>query len=258
MNHQQLKPFISIFNTLAQHRRRYVVFSDFVEMTALALQNGCKPFIHEARYHQLENQFLALRGKYSDEDYSKIRDLFHCLIDLLSFEPTDVLGQLYMLLELGNSNTGQFFTPNELSTLMARLTWGDAFDDPTRPYLTFSDPACGAGSTLIAALNVGLERGKNPLHTMWMYGQDIDRSAAMMCYIQLTLLGVPACVAVGDTLSAAPPSECFYTLMHYLGRWGPRLNRDFQQQQEAANDPLNERMDPAQPIRVNSQMGFNF
>ena len=45
--------------------------------------------------------------------------LLGILVALLGAEPKDILGQLYMSLELGNTNTGQFFTPPEVSELMA-------------------------------------------------------------------------------------------------------------------------------------------
>lgn len=40
---------------------------------------------------------------------------------VLDPEPRDVLGGLYMELELGNKNAGQFFTPPYISEFMAEL-----------------------------------------------------------------------------------------------------------------------------------------
>lgn len=35
----------------------------------------------------------------------------------------------------------------------------------------------------------------------FLVGQDIDEIAALMCYIQLSLLGVAACIKVGNSLT---------------------------------------------------------
>ena len=52
--------------------------------------------------------------------------------------------------------------------------------------------------------------------------QDIDRTAAMMCYIQMSLLGCPAIVAIGDSLAKPfphPDNEVWCTLFYHLNQW---------------------------------------
>ena len=69
------------------------------------------------------------------------------------------------------------------------------------------DPACGAGATLIAAANTLRRRQLNRQSdinyqkSVLFVGQDIDHVAAMMCYIQLSLLGCPGYICVGNTLT---------------------------------------------------------
>jgi len=70
-----------------------------------------------------------------------------------------------------------------------------------------------------------IDCGKNPAQAMWARCQDIDRLAALMCFIQLALWNIPAVVIVGDTL-ANEEREVFYTPAHYLGFWDVRLKRD--------------------------------
>ena len=65
-------------------------------------------------------------------------------------------------------------------------------------HISVNDPACGAGAMLIAFANVAKKHGINYQKQVLFIAQDIDRTAAMMCYIQLSLLGCPAIVAVGD------------------------------------------------------------
>lgn len=150
--------------------------------------------------------------------------LLGILVALLDAEPKDILGQLYMSLELGNTNTGQFFTPPEVSELMARITFGDGTEHANKPFITLCEPACGAGGMVLAFVKVMLEKGWNPVDHVWVQAQDIDRTAALMCYLQLALWHVPAAVVVGNTI-AVESREVFYTPAHYLGFWPSKLAR---------------------------------
>ena len=51
----------------------------------------------------------------------------------------------------------------------------------------------------------------------------IERLAALMCYVQLSLWNVPAQVVVGNSLTFET-REVFYTPAHYMGAWDMRLN----------------------------------
>lgn len=68
-------------------------------------------------------------------------------------------------------------------------------------YISVNDPACGAGATLIGFANAVMAKGINYQDHILFVAQDIDQTAALMCYIQLSLLGCPGYVVIGDTLS---------------------------------------------------------
>ena len=74
-------------------------------------------------------------------------------------------------------------------------------------YRTASDPACGAGAMLIAFANAAKRHGINYQKHVLFVSQDIDRTAAMMCYIQMSLLGCPAVVVIGDSLTRPFPNS---------------------------------------------------
>ena len=67
--------------------------------------------------------------------------------------------------------------------------------------ITISDPCCGAGCLLIACANEAKRVGINYQEKMVFYAQDIDRIAALMCYIQLSLLGCKAYIKIGNSLT---------------------------------------------------------
>lgn len=223
--HPAWQEFVKAFNSIAQHHHRYEVFRDFVTMSAIRMHNAIR------KNDGLETEYLQIVGKYKKDDVDLLCGLFAKLVLLLDPEPVDVLGALYMALELGNTNTGQFFTPPEVSELMARITYGDELRDIAAPFITVCEPACGAGGMVLAFTKVMLSHGHNPAEKMWVQCQDIDRLAALMCYLQLSLWNIPAVVIVGNTL-AGEAREVFYTPQHYLGLWRIKLKRRHEQTPE--------------------------
>ena len=82
------------------------------------------------RLHQKrEDEYLTIIKSYKTEDQQRFPQMMATLVALLDHEPQDVLGQLYMELELGNKDQGQFFTPSALSELMANLVLDEPLDE---------------------------------------------------------------------------------------------------------------------------------
>ena len=222
--------FIKRFNTIAGHRHRQEVFRDFVTLSAIALHNAIR------RNERLEAEYLDIVARYEPEVVKEhFPKLLGELVILLEPEPSDILGQLYMQIEISNERTGQFFTPPELSFFMAKLQVGDELNEKIarQGFVTVSEPACGAGGMVLAFAKSVIEQKHNPAHVMWVSCQDIDRTAALMCYIQLTLWNIPGEVIVGNTL-ADERREVFYTPAHWLGMWNVKLRRHHEAGQGAS------------------------
>ena len=208
--------FQRLFRDTARHCHRYEVFRDFVTLTAISLHNRIN------LVDALEAEYLAIIGRYPREDQLRFPQLLAELVEIMEVEPWDALGQLYMELGIQSEHVGQFFTPPEISELMARITYGGALASLKEPFVTVMEPACGAGGMILAFAKVMIDSGHNPAERMWVHCQDIDRTAALMCYVQLALWHIPGVVVVGNTL-AMETREVFYTPAHYLGRWSDRL-----------------------------------
>lgn len=89
---------------------------------------------------------------------------------------------------------GQFYTPGEVSRIMAKVI---GIDKATDPSMTVYDPACGSGSLLIRAAD------EAPCEIS-IYGQEKDNSTAGLARMNLVLHNKGAGVIVGNksTLSA--------------------------------------------------------
>lgn len=217
-NNPHMQQFVSLFNQTAPCENRWQVFSDFVHMAACSLFNA----VH--RDEAFEADYMQRVARYSAEGAHNMSRLLAEVIQGLEFCPTDFLGQIFMNLELGNARHGQFFTPYSVSYTMARMTLSDGLSVLTsgeRDFITVSDPACGAGGMIVAMAEAMLEAGFNPQKQMVAYCVDIDPVAVMMCYIQLSLMGIPAIVATGNSLTVDIKRE-MATPMFVLGHWHHR------------------------------------
>ena len=110
----------------------------------------------------------------------------------------DLLGDAYEYLmknfaaESGKSK-GQFYTPAEVSRVMAKLLRIKELD---RAEHTIYDPTCGSGSLLLRAL----AEASNP--RVSIFGQEKDSSTAALAKLNMLLHGISSAdIKVGDTLA---------------------------------------------------------
>ena len=202
-----LKPtqseFQKLFSTLCYSRSNWRVWSDFITMSATAISNTCdrEGPIHDER----ERRYMELSRAYTKDELDILAQLLSTVVLALDGNPRqDFLGEVFQGLGLNSHWKGQFFTPYHMCEFMAEITLGGIEAEIERKgWIGINDPACGAGALLIGARNVIVKRGL-PSSGALFVAQDIDRTAALMCYIQLALLGCAGYVIIGDSLLHPP------------------------------------------------------
>lgn len=207
------REIINRINSLSGSRSPYEVFSDWVKIMALSIQNVSFPFRQDEVWRMREKQYLQTMEPYGKQ--GKIfSEMFALLTMLLEEEVTDALGEIYMEAGMGSKNTGQFFTPFHVSCACAQLAL-DGWDGKEK--ISLNEPSCGGGGMIIAAAKILKDKGINYQHYLKVTAQDLDWKAVYMCYVQLSLLGIDAEVVQGNTLSdpyipgKMPPECVFYT-----------------------------------------------
>lgn len=208
----------------------WTIWCDFIQIVATMLSNAVdkRPSVWQER----EDAYLRTIKHYKRHEIDLFIQAYAQTVDALSVEqPGDVLGQVYMQLELGNKWRGQFFTPDSLCQIMATLTLKDAKQQiQERGYITYHEPAIGGGAMVIGAVNALRKQDINPQQLLHVTGIDVDIKSVHMAYIQLSLLGIPAILVHGNALTLEEYSH-WYTPMHIMGGWTQRL-----QQQPAMQD----------------------
>ena len=228
-----LKPkqseFQKLFSTLCGSRSDWQVWSDFITMSATAISNACdrEGPTHDSR----EQQYMEIVRGYTKDEIETLVQLLSTVVLALEDDPRqDFLGEVFQGLGLNSHWKGQFFTPYSICEFMAEVNLEGAEEVIERKgWIGVNDPACGAGALLIAARNEMVKRGI-PRTGALFAAQDIDRTAALMCYIQLALLGCAGYVIIGDSLldpptghtihpDPNPDQEVWYLPMFYEQTW---------------------------------------
>lgn len=216
--------FQKVFAKLCNTKSAWQVWSDFVEMAAISISNSCE--IRSEVKREREGRYTSIIGQYSKGERVLFPELLGILVASLERDSKqDFLGEMFMSLELGSHWKGQFFTPYNLCKMMSKVNTADAKDRlATKGWIGVHDPACGAGATLISARNA-LELDGIGGTQAFFVGQDIDRTAAMMCYIQLSLLGCAGYVVIADTLIHPVTGPMLWpNLTEYQDAWFMPLN----------------------------------
>jgi type I restriction-modification system DNA methylase subunit len=197
----------------------HTVFSDFCAMVATAIRNT----IDRDGYQAREDDYLARVARYTPEQLDRFANVLAHLGLELERSPRDVLGEVYMGLEIAAREQGQFFTPWHVCELMAAMNFSDAKALLTdAPFLTLYEPACGAGAMVLAATQTLAAQGINFQQQLHVTADDINPTAVHMAYIQFSLMGIPALVHHRNALSLEH-FDTWATPMHVLGGWSLRL-----------------------------------
>lgn len=220
------KAFLDVFGQLTNRHRSWDVWRDFITMFACSLSN---PLDKEHR-HKREELYLQTVKKYKKQEQELFPELAAQTVLALEENPEqDFLGSIFMSLNLGNEHNGQFFTPYDVCKMMAEVTMGGVLLKVERDgYISINDPCCGAGATLIAGIHTArkqLEKANlNYQNHILVIAQDIDEVVALMCYIQLSLLGVAGYVKVGNSLTdpitgTDDKENYWFTPMYFSNIW---------------------------------------
>lgn len=265
------KKFIDIFNKICNRHQSWQVWQDFVNMSACAIANSVdrRSDVWKAR----EDSYMETVKKYSKEDLDLISELLSITTLALEENPAqDFLGKLYMQFHLENKWHGQFFTPWHIAELMAMMVVGDDLKEKivSEGYVSVNDPCCGAGCMLIAFANICKDDlNINYQKDILFVGQDVDPVVVKMCYIQISLLGCPGYVVIGNSLTepiigtdtnpiVTNDNDIWFTPLWFIGLWQFRLSKKMNESVSESNEVIKVTQTPSKnkphkPITNNFQ-----
>jgi len=191
------KSFRTILHQIAfSHSSPAIVFADFCRMAACSLAMLSR-----------DEEYLEVIRPYSKEQLQEFSKALALLIREMESQPfADILGPYYLEVASHSSKQvrGEFYTPPEVSELMARISI-----DPRQVIekglpITVNEPACGAGGMVLAIAKLfsphNLKCEKSYVDFLRVTCQDINPVAMDMCFINTSLWGIPARMVWGNTL----------------------------------------------------------
>ncbi len=216
-SNKYVKEMADIILKIAYRHGTATVFNDFILMSAYAISNA----VDKLHFKEREQSYSDVVKKYNKDELEGFVQLNAKLICGLEecMYTVDILGELFASLGQWNGNNGQFFTPMSVSQAMAKMLINSSDEIiEKKGYITVMEPTCGSGGLVLAAANTLSEMKLNPTKVMCICAVDNDIRCAMMTYIQLSYLGLPAVVIHGDSLCAKEYSR-FYTPIYILDGW---------------------------------------
>ncbi len=194
------KQFIKAFDELARHRERHDVLADFLEMAVSAIRKRTVPPGPAA--DALEEQYMAVVRRNRPDDVRAMPKLLGITTLAIQEGGCDFLGQVVVELELPNAQMGQFFTPYDVSRMIAEMSLGDAGAlIREKGFVTLMEPASGAGGMIIAAADVMAKQGFDIDRQLYVDATDVSPMCFKMTYLQTALRGIPATIRRGNSLS---------------------------------------------------------
>lgn len=219
--------FLTLWQGLSQGKNLFQVFSDFIMAVGISMS--------QCVFHsdEKEQRYLEIAHRYTEDELKKFGELLAIVVQAFEEDPRqDFLGTIWMESGFGDSKKGQYFTPYEIAEMSARMTLYSAKEQiREQNWLSVSDSACGSGIMLIAAANYLKGVGINYQRDVLFVGQELDPLIAYMGYIQMTLLGLPGYIKIGNSLTEPmtghplfPSEKDLITPLFLLEPWSIRRN----------------------------------
>lgn len=187
------------------------IFRDVCRIFSLSLRRAVT--MDRAERGEIEGMYASLAGKYGPDGMKKVGAMFAHLVEVLELKRSDFLGHVYEDLNATVKSFGQYFTPDCVSRMMARIAFSQR-PEPGR-VVTMNDCACGAGALLIEGAEAFVECGGRQGDIL-IHAEDLDATACCIAYTQLSLLGYPAVVHHMDSLSRKVYEGPWYTVGYFL------------------------------------------
>lgn len=222
------KIFVDLLNKIAAGgQSRWNIFTDFLALSAISLA-ACDKYgllTDKETLDEREERYKQIIDKYRKEHQPLFGEMLAALVEeMQTYCPnhlTDVLGELFHSLEFQDEWKGQFFTPQNVCDMIGMMNFGDGFDAAIKEkgFVTINEPCCGAGALILGACNGMSRAGFNPHTQALVVANDLDEHCVHMCYIQLSLYGIPAIVRRQDSLTQETFGAPWFTPVFLLDGW---------------------------------------
>lgn len=196
-------PFWADGVNLGLVRNHIIYFKREIEKLCSHLGREPPEIVRRELPPEVPNDYMDIAGKYSEKERMQFAEMSSFIILALEDNPEqDFLGGIYNELNLCDKRLGQVLTPYSLACSICNMEQANLVDLIREKHIiSVADPCCSPGCLLIAYANEARKKDIDFQNRILFVGQEIDRTAALMGYIQLSLLGCAAYIKVGNSLT---------------------------------------------------------
>lgn len=224
------KEFVKIIEKLGRRHSVERVFSDFLILATCAYHPQTIATRGQRPDADNEAEYMQVAKAYTRDELNDIAKLMSLVMLQAAERPySDLLGEFFTE-HVTRGRNGQFFTPDSICVMMAKMQIGD--EPPVNK--TVADPACGSGRMLLAFAE------EAPGNTF--YASDVDAQCARMTVLNFFANGMTGEVAWMNALSM----ECWRGWHVHAGFFG--VLPVPVEQCALASRPLKQEATPAAPM----------
>ncbi len=188
-------------NAVFGHTHSYDLYRNWLE--------AMWAFLNAVTDHEGFRQCLDRYTRNEGEEFGRLLGLYVCAVEAAPFR--DILGELFMRLDVNSAKAGQFFSPGPIAEMMARMQFdAESFKRlvEEKGTVTVYDPAVGSGVMLLSFAKVVHQAlGRWGTGKLRLYGTDIDIRCVNMCRIQLRMNELDAFGRMAGLLAGPIPVE---------------------------------------------------
>ncbi|WP_299846403.1 N-6 DNA methylase [uncultured Paracoccus sp.] len=205
MAHPAVTDFLRALDGFDRSKTRSETFRIFCEMAYCALAKRVSPCPEQR--DRLEADYMRCVGLFpKPDDVRRMPELLGIATLAIAGGGVDFIGEVAGAIGALDARLGQFFTPYEVSRLMAEMSLGDvAAQIEAQGFITVQEPAAGAGGMVLAMADALEGQGFDPARHVWVEAVELSRSTFHMAYIQIASRGIAGRVIHGNSLTM----ECF-------------------------------------------------
>lgn len=167
-----------------------LILNSLLSMTENFQDAAAKKDINELNKGKFNERYMEIvkkypEGKIGERVIDYMANAFKFLIQETQELQKDVIGEIFQA-QITYGENGQFFTPEQVTDMMASITMGDAKKE------TIMDPCCGSGRFILSSSKISPES--------YFIGQDIDERCCKMAVINMFMFDLEGEIRLGDSL----------------------------------------------------------
>lgn len=206
-DNEYIKHFHKMMDAFTSHNH-WQVYTDFLQLATDCFLSDRTP------EHPREKHYMDIMQKYRGDAQKYFGEMLGCVMKYMSATHRECLSELWEEYA-ANAHLGQFFTPWSVCQFLAKtqLQFADWEQYTPEKKCYISDPSCGGGRTLVAALK---EVPAHKMDSVCFHGIDVDSNVCYVAALNMLFFNANSYIVHGNALTLEV-WHVYRTIHHWMG-----------------------------------------